>query len=60
MSQQLIVEFEGKVKLLYQTAKHDTTIFSPDHELCVDFLVLWKGTTNRELSSLIIEKMWYQ
>ena len=37
MSQQLIME--GKVELLYQTAKHDTTIFSPDHELCVHFLV---------------------
>ena len=37
MAQQLIME--GKVELLYQTAKHDTTIFSPDHELSEHFLV---------------------
>ena len=33
MSQQLIKG--GKVELLYQTAKHDATIFSADHELWV-------------------------
>jgi len=55
MSQQF---FKGeKVEHLYHTAKHDATIFSPDHELCAHLLVPWKGgTTNRELNSLITKK----
>jgi len=37
MSQQF---FKGeKVEHLYHTAKHDATIFSPDHELCAHLLV---------------------